>query len=160
MVACLQPGSGWSILIWWLGKCIYVGCEHFLNDWQSEHRVFFWGVGGGGKVKHILFYCTEISNFYFTKSCRFFSPLLFSISFNFKTWILWVTFFSFLFLLVFLPFRALASSAPIWQFNDLVPCDVFMKIVTTDFSQSGPNCSESIRRSWDAINRLAKKGKL
>uniref|UniRef100_A0A8C2RI88 Lysosomal Pro-X carboxypeptidase n=1 Tax=Capra hircus TaxID=9925 RepID=A0A8C2RI88_CAPHI len=53
---------------------------------------------------------------------------------------------------------ALASSAPIWQFNDLVPCDVFMKIVTTDFSQSGPNCSESIRRSWDAINRLAKKG--
>uniref|UniRef100_F1MAU4 Lysosomal Pro-X carboxypeptidase n=1 Tax=Bos taurus TaxID=9913 RepID=F1MAU4_BOVIN len=53
---------------------------------------------------------------------------------------------------------ALASSAPIWQFNDLVPCDIFMKIVTTDFSQSGPNCSESIRRSWDAINRLAKKG--
>ena len=117
---------------------------------------FFWR----GEVKHILFYCTEIFNFYFTKSCRFFSPLLFSIGFNFKTWIMWVTFFSFLFLLVFLPFRALASSAPIWQFNDLVPCDTFMKIVTTDFGRSGPNCSESIRRSWDAISRLAKKGKL
>ncbi|XP_065793066.1 lysosomal Pro-X carboxypeptidase isoform X2 [Muntiacus reevesi] len=53
---------------------------------------------------------------------------------------------------------ALASSAPIWQFNNLVPCDTFMKIVTTDFGRSGPNCSESIRRSWDAISRLAKKG--
>lgn len=60
----------------------------------------------------------------------------------------------------FLPFRALASSAPIWQFEDMVPCGVFMKIVTTDFRKSGPNCSESIRRSWDAISRLTEKGKL
>ncbi|XP_069325255.1 lysosomal Pro-X carboxypeptidase [Eulemur rufifrons] len=50
---------------------------------------------------------------------------------------------------------ALAASAPIWQFEDLVPCGVFMKIVTTDFRKSGPYCSESIRRSWDAINRLS-----
>ncbi|XP_010629189.2 lysosomal Pro-X carboxypeptidase isoform X2 [Fukomys damarensis] len=53
---------------------------------------------------------------------------------------------------------ALAASAPIWQFEDLVPCNVFMKIVTADFRKSGPNCSESIRRSWDAINRLSKTG--
>ncbi|XP_045413206.1 lysosomal Pro-X carboxypeptidase [Lemur catta] len=50
---------------------------------------------------------------------------------------------------------ALAASAPIWQFEDLVPCGVFMKIVTTDFRKSGPYCSDSIRRSWDAINRLS-----
>lgn len=53
---------------------------------------------------------------------------------------------------------ALAASAPIWQFEDLVPCGVFMKIVTTDFSKSGPNCSESIRKSWDAITRLSNTG--
>uniref|UniRef100_A0A2K6R930 Lysosomal Pro-X carboxypeptidase n=1 Tax=Rhinopithecus roxellana TaxID=61622 RepID=A0A2K6R930_RHIRO len=53
---------------------------------------------------------------------------------------------------------ALAASAPIWQFEDLVPCGVFMKIVTTDFRKSGPHCSESIRRSWDAINRLSNTG--
>ncbi|XP_051048216.1 lysosomal Pro-X carboxypeptidase [Phodopus roborovskii] len=53
---------------------------------------------------------------------------------------------------------ALAASAPIWQFEDLVPCSVFMKIVTEDFRKSGPYCSESIRRSWDAINRLSSTG--
>ncbi|XP_042543628.1 lysosomal Pro-X carboxypeptidase isoform X1 [Dipodomys spectabilis] len=53
---------------------------------------------------------------------------------------------------------ALAASAPIWQFEDLVPCGMFMKIVTADFKKSGPNCSESIRKSWDAINRLAGSG--
>ncbi|XP_005074170.1 lysosomal Pro-X carboxypeptidase [Mesocricetus auratus] len=51
---------------------------------------------------------------------------------------------------------ALAASAPIWQFENLVPCDVFMKIVTEDFRKSGPHCSESIRRSWGAINRLSR----
>uniref|UniRef100_A0A8D1E7N8 Lysosomal Pro-X carboxypeptidase n=1 Tax=Sus scrofa TaxID=9823 RepID=A0A8D1E7N8_PIG len=53
---------------------------------------------------------------------------------------------------------ALASSAPIWHFENLVPCGIFMKTVTKDFRESGPNCSETIRRSWDAINRLARKG--
>nr|KAF6325500.1 prolylcarboxypeptidase [Myotis myotis] len=53
---------------------------------------------------------------------------------------------------------ALAASAPIWQFEDIVPCGVFMKIVTTDFKRSGPNCSESIQSSWDAINRLTRNG--
>lgn len=50
---------------------------------------------------------------------------------------------------------ALAASAPIWQFEDLVPCEAFMKIVTTDFWKSSPGCPESIRRSWGAINRLS-----
>ncbi|XP_051004912.1 lysosomal Pro-X carboxypeptidase isoform X1 [Acomys russatus] len=50
---------------------------------------------------------------------------------------------------------ALAASAPIWQFEELTPCGVFMKIVTQDFRKSGPHCSESIRKSWGAINQLS-----
>ncbi|XP_034851456.1 lysosomal Pro-X carboxypeptidase isoform X3 [Mirounga leonina] len=53
---------------------------------------------------------------------------------------------------------ALAASAPIWHFGNLVPCGVFMEIVTKDFKRSGPNCSETIRSSWDAINRFARTG--
>ncbi|XP_077197476.1 lysosomal Pro-X carboxypeptidase [Paroedura picta] len=50
---------------------------------------------------------------------------------------------------------ALAASAPIWQFEDLVPCGTFYNIVTQDFQKSGDCCAESIRNSWAAINRLA-----
>lgn len=50
---------------------------------------------------------------------------------------------------------ALASSAPIWQFEDLVPCGIFYSIVTNDFLQSGKDCSESIRNSWKAIDRIS-----
>uniref|UniRef100_A0ABI7ZI95 Prolylcarboxypeptidase n=1 Tax=Felis catus TaxID=9685 RepID=A0ABI7ZI95_FELCA len=53
---------------------------------------------------------------------------------------------------------ALAASAPIWHFGNLVPCGVFMKIVTEDFRKSGPNCSETIHNSWGAITRLARTG--
>uniref|UniRef100_A0A5F8GT53 Lysosomal Pro-X carboxypeptidase n=1 Tax=Monodelphis domestica TaxID=13616 RepID=A0A5F8GT53_MONDO len=42
---------------------------------------------------------------------------------------------------------ALAASAPIWQFMDLVPC-----------GKSGPNCSETIQSSWKAIDRLTSTG--
>ncbi|XP_008842416.1 lysosomal Pro-X carboxypeptidase isoform X2 [Nannospalax galili] len=54
---------------------------------------------------------------------------------------------------------ALAASAPIWQFEDLVSCGVFMKITTEDFRKSGPNCAESILRSWGAINRISRTGR-
>uniref|UniRef100_A0A8D0BQC7 Lysosomal Pro-X carboxypeptidase n=1 Tax=Salvator merianae TaxID=96440 RepID=A0A8D0BQC7_SALMN len=50
---------------------------------------------------------------------------------------------------------ALAASAPIWQFENLVPCGTFYRIVTEDFRKSGDCCSQSIRNSWAAINRLA-----
>lgn len=150
MVACLQPGSGWNFLIWWLGKCIYVGHVYFLMIikayWESSFR----------KTCFIPFYW----EFYFLphKQLLFFSLFLFNISFNFKTWVTLKKCFSPS--LFFLPFRALAASAPIWQFDDIVPCGVFMEIVTTDYRKSGPNCSECIRRSWDAINRIAGNGKL
>ncbi|OPJ74645.1 lysosomal Pro-X carboxypeptidase isoform X1 [Patagioenas fasciata] len=50
---------------------------------------------------------------------------------------------------------ALAASAPIWQFGDLVPCGAFFSIVTKDFKRSGTGCAESIRNSWSAIDRLS-----
>jgi len=54
--------------------------------------------------------------------------------------------------------RALAASAPIWQFGDLVPCGAYFSIVTNDFKKSGTGCSESIRNSWNAINHLSSTG--
>ncbi|XP_062983931.1 lysosomal Pro-X carboxypeptidase [Elgaria multicarinata webbii] len=54
---------------------------------------------------------------------------------------------------------ALAASAPIWQFENLVPCGSFYSIVTRDFTNSGNNCSESIRNSWAAIDRLSSSAK-
>ncbi|XP_069825817.1 lysosomal Pro-X carboxypeptidase [Dendropsophus ebraccatus] len=49
---------------------------------------------------------------------------------------------------------ALAASAPIWQFEDLVHCNLYYQIVTNDFKKSGPGCAESITKSWSAINRM------
>ncbi|KAM9039064.1 lysosomal Pro-X carboxypeptidase [Sarcophilus harrisii] len=53
---------------------------------------------------------------------------------------------------------ALAASAPIWQFTDLVSCGKFFEIVTNDFKKSGSKCSETIQGSWKAIDRLASTG--
>ncbi|KAL0972661.1 hypothetical protein UPYG_G00192550 [Umbra pygmaea] len=49
---------------------------------------------------------------------------------------------------------ALAASAPIWQFPDMVPCGDFYKIVTQDFSRSGLNCDANIKKSWKAIDNI------
>ncbi|CAL8363739.1 unnamed protein product [Merluccius merluccius] len=50
---------------------------------------------------------------------------------------------------------ALAASAPIWQFPDMVPCGDFYRIVSQDFAAAGPNCGVNIRRSWSAIDNIA-----
>lgn len=57
-------------------------------------------------------------------------------------------------------FRALASSAPIWQFPGMVPCGDFYKTVTQDFAKSGINCDANIRKSWKAVNNVSSSGKL
>ncbi|KAG8546866.1 hypothetical protein GDO81_029661 [Engystomops pustulosus] len=51
---------------------------------------------------------------------------------------------------------ALAASAPIWQFEELVPCNLYYQIVTNDFKKSGPGCAESINKTWSALNRMFK----
>lgn len=49
---------------------------------------------------------------------------------------------------------ALASSAPILQFGDLVPCDSYSRIATDDFRNSGPNCADNIRKSWKVLTKM------
>lgn len=47
---------------------------------------------------------------------------------------------------------AIASSAPIWQFKDLTPCENFYRIVTNVFEGlGGKKCSETIKNSWTII---------
>ena len=53
---------------------------------------------------------------------------------------------------------ALASSAPILQFNNVTPCNTFADIVTRTFHNSGTNCKANIKASWGAIRNLAKTG--
>ncbi|KAH9304736.1 hypothetical protein KI387_009140, partial [Taxus chinensis] len=46
---------------------------------------------------------------------------------------------------------ALASSAPILQFEDIVPWDVFYDIVSTDFRRESENCFRVIKESWSLL---------
>ena len=52
--------------------------------------------------------------------------------------------------------RALAASAPVAQFD--APCDAFGRIVTSDYSQIGKECSQTIRESWKAVDNLTSTG--
>lgn len=47
---------------------------------------------------------------------------------------------------------AIASSAPIFQFEDLTACDAFNSILTSIFSTAyTKECAENIKRSWSVI---------
>jgi len=47
---------------------------------------------------------------------------------------------------------AIAASAPVAQFD--APCDAFGRIVTADYTAQGAFCSQTIRRSWAAIDNV------
>ncbi|XP_071044535.1 lysosomal Pro-X carboxypeptidase isoform X2 [Parasteatoda tepidariorum] len=51
---------------------------------------------------------------------------------------------------------AIASSAPVWQFTGLTPCEKYNEIITKDFAEAGENCDKMIRRSWDVIKNFGK----
>ncbi|GBP76877.1 Lysosomal Pro-X carboxypeptidase [Eumeta japonica] len=51
---------------------------------------------------------------------------------------------------------AIAASAPIHQFTGMVPCDVFDRIVTSDFRDVNANCASNIRKSWTVIRNFTK----
>ena len=55
-------------------------------------------------------------------------------------------------------FRSLASSAPIWQFTDLVDCGAFLQTVTKTFRHHSPPCADSIFQSWGVINNTGSTG--
>ncbi|PRQ48301.1 putative lysosomal Pro-Xaa carboxypeptidase [Rosa chinensis] len=46
---------------------------------------------------------------------------------------------------------ALASSAPILQFEDIVPTETFYDIVSSDFRRESSSCFNTIKESWDAL---------
>lgn len=50
---------------------------------------------------------------------------------------------------------ALASSAPILYFNNLTPQDGYYSIVTKDFKQASENSYNTIKESWNEIDRVA-----
>jgi len=50
----------------------------------------------------------------------------------------------------------IAASAPVLQFQGITACNVFNQIVTKDFDKASPNCSASVRKSWDVLNRFGK----
>ncbi|KAF8034745.1 hypothetical protein BT93_C0911 [Corymbia citriodora subsp. variegata] len=50
---------------------------------------------------------------------------------------------------------ALASSAPILYFDNIVPQDAFFSVVAKGFLESSPSCHRTIRRSWEEIDRVA-----
>lgn len=50
-------------------------------------------------------------------------------------------------------YAALSSSAPIFQFTDLTPCDSYYKIIASVFSVSSSHgaCAKNIKKSWAEI---------
>ncbi|KAF6157978.1 hypothetical protein GIB67_015294 [Kingdonia uniflora] len=46
---------------------------------------------------------------------------------------------------------ALASSAPILQFEDIVPSETFYDIVSRDFMRESSSCFDTIKKSWGAL---------
>jgi lysosomal Pro-X carboxypeptidase len=50
---------------------------------------------------------------------------------------------------------AVAASAPILQFEDIVPTDTFYRIVSADFKRESTSCFNYIQESWDAIDNIA-----
>jgi lysosomal Pro-X carboxypeptidase len=50
---------------------------------------------------------------------------------------------------------AVSASAPILQFEDIVPTDTFYRIVSEDFKRESTSCFNYIRDSWDVIDKVA-----
>ncbi|CAI7875436.1 unnamed protein product [Closterium sp. NIES-53] len=50
---------------------------------------------------------------------------------------------------------AIAASAPILQYEGIVPSDTFYRIVSHDFKIESENCFEAIKSSWEAIREQA-----
>lgn len=49
---------------------------------------------------------------------------------------------------------AIASSAPIFQFTDLTPCNAFNRILTSVYATAfngNSLCSDNVRKSWDVM---------
>lgn len=52
---------------------------------------------------------------------------------------------------------ALASSAPILYFDDIIPQDAYYSIVSKDFREVSESCYRTIQNSWSEIDKIASK---
>ncbi|KAK1589051.1 hypothetical protein Q3G72_030009 [Acer saccharum] len=52
---------------------------------------------------------------------------------------------------------ALASSAPILYFDEIAPQVGYYSIVTKDFKETSESCYETVRKSWDEIDKVASR---
>ncbi|KAK6237829.1 hypothetical protein QUC31_003298 [Theobroma cacao] len=52
---------------------------------------------------------------------------------------------------------ALASSAPILQFEDIVPPDTFYNIVSNSFKHESNSCFDTIKQSWNALTSAGQR---
>ncbi|OMP01716.1 Peptidase S28 [Corchorus olitorius] len=52
---------------------------------------------------------------------------------------------------------ALASSAPILQFEDIVPPETFYNIVSNSFKRESNSCFDTIKHSWNALTSAAQR---
>ncbi|XP_059644357.1 uncharacterized protein LOC132286110 [Cornus florida] len=50
---------------------------------------------------------------------------------------------------------ALASSAPILYFDDIIPQSAYYSVVTKDFKEASENCYWTIKKSWSEIDKVA-----
>jgi len=55
-------------------------------------------------------------------------------------------------------FSAIASSAPIWQFTGMTPCNAFYRVTSSVYIDTSAECGLTILASWKAIDNVTKTG--
>jgi len=55
-------------------------------------------------------------------------------------------------------YSAIASSAPIWQFTGMTPCNAFYRVTSSVYTDTSAECGLTILASWKAIDNVAKTG--
>lgn len=55
--------------------------------------------------------------------------------------------------------RAIASSAPIWQFTGMTPCNAFYRVTSSVYTGTSAECGSTLSASWKAIDDVTKTSK-
>lgn len=54
--------------------------------------------------------------------------------------------------------RSIASSAPIWQFTGMTPCNAFYRVTSSVYTKTSAECGLTILASWKAIDNVTATG--
>ena len=80
-----------------------------------------------------------------------------SLNFEQRIWSLKIGFFFSIFWWIFLYFsiiRALAASAPIWQFSGLANCQSFYDTASNVFNDASQACMDNLRLGWYTLSAI------